>query len=80
MSLKHGKNYLRGERAITPKDDKTIKEVVEELPDQAVKRALNDIRLIDCPECGEEMFYIPVAGHNTTQECRHCGQSYKIVG
>lgn len=33
-----------------------------------------------CPYCGEAQFYPVMAGHNTTWECRECGDEMRIVG
>jgi hypothetical protein len=54
---------------------------VESVPDDVIEGAL-DIAVAwkKCPGCSVEQFINIVPGHNTSHECKNCGESYKVIG
>ena len=53
----------------------------ENIPDDVLEAAISvATEYGTCPHCGEAQFYPVMAGHNTTWECRECGDEMRIVG
>lgn len=54
---------------------------VENVPEDVLKSALSIATAWKkCPNCGTKQFVNVVPGHNSSHECRDCGESYTAVG
>jgi len=51
----------------------------EELTEEKVRNIINSVmRKFNCPECGNEIVFQRVSGHNARPKCDECGSEYVI--
>lgn len=60
--------------------EKTPEKRIEDIPDDVVAQAMRTVDYQRCPYCETEQWINRVPGHNSTHECKECGEVLRVVG
>jgi len=53
---------------------------IENIPDDVIEKAISTCQYKECPHCGHRQWFNYVPGHNSSAECKDCGEEVPLVG
>jgi hypothetical protein len=67
-------------RANRVTSDERPEKTIENIPNKELEKAIGSCSYLECNNCKEKQWLYITPGHNTTSECKSCGENILLIG